>query len=76
MKRLYVRPAFRSFGMGRLLVERLMDEARLAGYTPMLLDTLSGIEAACALYQDADFVGVAPCYFNPNSGACFLEAAL
>ena len=76
MKRLYVRPAFRGFGIGRLLVERLMGEARLAGYNTMLLDTLSDMETARALYQDAGFVEVAPYYLNPIPGAHYLKAVL
>ena len=76
MKRLYVRPAFRGFGIGRLLVERLMGEARLAGHTTMLLDTLSEMETARALYQDAGFVEVAPYYLNPLAGAHYLKATL
>ncbi|MDP1685301.1 GNAT family N-acetyltransferase [Hydrogenophaga sp.] len=73
MKRLFVRRAFRGFGLGRLLVERVLSDARLAGYTTMLLDTLSDMETARALYQESGFVEVAPYYHNPIAGAHYLK---
>lgn len=76
MKRLYVRPAYRRIGLGRLLVEQIMSEARLAGYTTMLLDTLSEMETARSMYQDAGFVEVAPYYHNPIAGAHYLKVDL
>jgi putative acetyltransferase len=76
MKRLFVRRAFRGFGLGRLLVERVLSDARLAGYTTMLLDTLSDMETARALYQESGFVEVAPYYHNPIPGAHYLKVDL
>lgn len=76
MKRLYVRPAFRGFGLGRRLVEHTMTCAQLAGYSNMLLDTLSDMEAARALYQEAGFVEIPPYYHNPLAGAHYLKVAL
>lgn len=76
MKRLFVRPAFRGFGLGRLLVERVMSDGQLAGYTTMLLDTLSDMETARALYQEMGFVEVAPYYHNPIPGAHYLKVDL
>lgn len=76
MKRLFVRPAFRGFGLGRLLVERVLSEGQLAGYTTMLLDTLSDMETARALYQEVGFVEVAPYYHNPIPGAHYLKVDL
>lgn len=76
MKRLYVRPAFRRFGLGRLLAQALMDDARSAGYSAVLLDTLDDMEAARSLYASLGFQGVPPYYFNPIPGAHYLKAEL
>ena len=76
MKRLYVRPAFRGLGLGRQLVEGMLDCARRAGYDCVLLDTLSEMEAARALYQELGFEEVPPYYHNPLSGAHYLKAQL
>ncbi len=76
MKRLYVRPAFRRFGLGRLLAQNLMDRATEAGYSSMLLDTLDDMEAARGLYESLGFVEVPPFYFNPIPGAHYLKVDL
>jgi putative acetyltransferase len=76
MKRLYVRPAFRRFGLGRALAEALFAEARRAGYSTMLLDTLDEMESARELYATLGFEEIAPYYFNPIPGAHYLKAEL
>ena len=76
MKRLFVRPAFRGKGVGRLLAEAVMNSARQANYDHILLDTLSEMETARALYNELGFVEVAPYYFNPLEGAHYLMAKL
>ena len=76
MKRLFVRPAFRRFGLGRMLAESLLDEARRAGYSAMLLDTLDDMEAARGLYGTLGFEEIPPYYFNPIAGAHYLKADL
>lgn len=76
MKRLYVRPAFRGFGLGRQLAEAILDAARTAGYDCVLLDTLDDMEAARALYEELGFTEVPPYYHNPIAGAHYLKADL
>jgi len=39
MKRMFVYPRFHGQGIGRALAERLIDEARVSGYSSMKLDT-------------------------------------
>jgi len=76
MKRLYVRKAFRGFGLGRQLAEAILDEARRAGYSSVLLDTLDDMEAARALYEDLGFADIPPYYHNPHAGAHYLKVDL
>ena len=76
MKRLYVRPAFRRFGLGRAMAQALLDEARRAGYSAMLLDTLDEMESARELYATLGFEEIPPYYFNPIAGAHYLKCEL
>ena len=76
MKRLYVRPAHRGGGLGRVLAQRLMDLATQEGYSHMLLDTLDDMEAARGLYVTLGFEEIPPYYFNPIPGAHYLKAEL
>lgn len=76
MKRLYVRRAFRRFGLGRLLAEALIARALAAGYSAMLLDTLDEMEAARELYASLGFEEVPPYYYCPLPGAHYLRVAL
>ena len=77
MKRLFVRPAFRGTGLGRVLVEALINKARAIGYKSMLLDTLPGrMDSAIALYKKIGFEEIAPYYENPVENAKFMELKL
>lgn len=73
MKRLYVRKPFRGSGLGRQLAEAILDAARRAGYTCVLLDTLDDMEAARALYEDLGFEEIPPYYHSPIVGAHYLK---
>ena len=55
MKRLYIRPHYRGDKIGRMLAEKIIDEAIRLGYSTMLLDTLTHLKEAMALYRSLDF---------------------
>lgn len=77
MKRLFLRPQFHGQGRGRELAERIVSEARDAGYERMRLDTLpEQMGKAIALYRSLGFKEIAPYYDNPVAGALFMELVL
>ncbi len=77
MKRLYVRPQFRGLGIGRALVDRILAEARAAGYSRMRLDTVAPImRDAVRMYRALGFGEIAPYRANPIPGALYMEREL
>jgi len=76
MKRLFVRPSFRGQGLGKLLVERIVAEARAIGYQTIRLDTLPSMQAAIRLYETLGFGRCAPYYETPLPDTVFMELRL
>jgi len=55
LKRIYVRPAYRRLGLGSMLVERLLDDARTLGYRSVRLDSAPFQRPAQRLYEALGF---------------------
>jgi ribosomal protein S18 acetylase RimI-like enzyme len=76
MKRLYVREQFRRYGIGRLLVQKCLDEAKAIGYRVMKLDTLSRMAPAIGLYRSFGFEDASAYYHNPIPEVVYMQRAL
>jgi putative acetyltransferase len=77
MKRLYLRGAFRGKGWGRVLAERILDEARRTGYSKLRLDTVEPVmKDAVAMYRRLGFREIGPYRENPIAGALYMEMEL
>ncbi|WP_298819785.1 GNAT family N-acetyltransferase [Chloroflexus sp.] len=76
MKRLYVRPQFRRYGIGWQLASRIVAEAATIGYELMRLDTLPSMQRAIQLYEALGFTRCAAYYPTPIAETVFMERRL
>lgn len=77
MKRLFVREQFRGMQIGKLLIDRLIEEARAVGYGSMRLDTFPPrMGKAVRLYESYGFREIPPYYNNPAEGVRYMELKL
>jgi GNAT superfamily N-acetyltransferase len=60
IQRMYVSPIFRGKGIGRVIVVRLIDDARSIGYRQLKLESLKFLEAAHSLYRSVGFREIEP----------------
>ncbi len=73
IKRMYVPPAFRGSGFGRLLLEHLADHARSQGIRLLRLETGIHQREAIGLYERAGFRRIPPFgpYTNDPLSLCY-----
>jgi ribosomal protein S18 acetylase RimI-like enzyme len=76
MKRLYVRDYYRGLGIGKRLINMIIEEALKKNYRFIRLDTLATMEKAQALYTSLGFYDIAEYVYNPIEGTRFMELKL
>jgi putative acetyltransferase len=76
IKRLHVRPSARGGGLGRALMEAIVQHARAIGYRELRLDTLATMGEARALYASLGFRECDPYCDNPIPGATWMALPL
>ncbi len=76
MKRLYLRDSCRGMGLGKMLVNRILEEAAAKKYRLIRLDTLPAMDKAQKLYEAFGFYDIEPYVYNPIQGARYLEKEL
>jgi ribosomal protein S18 acetylase RimI-like enzyme len=76
MKRLFVNDEYKGKGIGKKLVEIIIEEAKIRNYKKMRLDTLRTMKNALKIYYKNNFYEIKPYYDNPNNDAIYIEKIL
>ena len=76
IKRLFVRPEGRGLGIGQRLNRAALHRARKLGYSRVVLDTLSTMAPAIALYRAMGFRPIPAYWQNPFPGVLSFEYRL
>jgi putative acetyltransferase len=76
VKRLYLRPEFRGLGLGRRLVEEVIERSRAVGYECLYADTLPVMGEALSLYERMGFDRTEAYAAVPTPGAIYLKLQL
>ena len=76
MKRLYVKPEYRRGGVGMALGKEVLRRAAQSGFCEMVLDTVTALAPALALYRKLGFHEIEAYYHNPMSDVVYMARSL
>lgn len=76
VKRVFLQIDYRGRGLGKLMMERVIEDARCAGYREMVLDTLPIMTEACGLYDRMGFLPTEKYNDNPLPYAIYRKLVL
>jgi GNAT superfamily N-acetyltransferase len=72
IQRMYVPPSLRGKGVGRAILNRLIEDARSVGYRRLKLESLKFLETAHSLYRSVGFHEIDP--YADNSMKSYQDA--
>jgi putative acetyltransferase len=76
VKRLFLWPEYRGRGLGRRLLEAVMERGAAMGYEILYADTLPSMTDALSLYQRAGFERIEAYSSDPTPGAIYMKREL
>ncbi len=68
--KMYLLPQARGLGLGRLLIEKCIEFARLQGYTQMYLETMPELKKAVSIYEKLGFSSLTSPMGNTGHYSC------
>ncbi len=76
IKRLYIKPAFRGKGIGKELLNLIMEFAVGSNYAKIKLDTLANLTEAISLYRNSGFIETNAYVYNPLESVIYFEKSI
>ena len=76
IKRLYVRRAYRGRGIGNVLTDRLIQDAKQIGYRHILLDTFPFLDTAIRMYRRRGFYDIPKYNDSPMASTLYMKLDL
>lgn len=76
IKRLYVRDSYRGHGIGNVLTDRLIQDAKQIGYRHILLDTFPFLERAIHMYKVRGFREIEKYNDSPMASTIYMKLDL
>ena len=76
IKRMFLREAARGQGLGRVLLQQLLNAAEQFGYREVKLDTLARLTNAVQLYRSFGFEEIRPYNENPEEDVLYFSKKL
>jgi putative acetyltransferase len=70
LQKMYMLPQTRGLGLGKLLIQRCIDNAKAMGYTQCYLETLPNMQAAQGLYRKMGFEHISQPMGSTGHNAC------
>jgi N-acetylglutamate synthase-like GNAT family acetyltransferase len=75
MKRLFVKDNYKGKGIGKKLIDEIIEDAKMKNYKIMRLDTAKTMKAM-SIYYKIGFYDIEPYYSNPYDNIVYLEKKL
>lgn len=76
LKRMFIKPEYRAFGLGKKLMHFAIDFSKKSGYKFIRLDTMKTMKAAINIYKACGFYEIESYRYNPSADVIFMEKKL
>jgi GNAT superfamily N-acetyltransferase len=71
LRKMYLKKQFRGKGLGKFMMDTYIEEAKQRGFNKIILETISPLKEAIALYKKYGFIEITPAIINSRVDLAF-----